>query len=39
MSREQAEQRLQMLEQKEKQLQQRMRSSKNTGGGSRPKDW
>lgn len=39
MSREQAEQRLQMLEQKEKQLQQRMRSAKNQGGGSRPKDW
>ena len=39
MSRDQAEQRLKMLEQKEKELQQRMRSAKNQGGGSRPKDW
>jgi Ca-activated chloride channel family protein len=39
MSPKDALQKLQLLEQKEKEVQQRMQKEKNTGAGSQPKDW
>lgn len=39
ISKQEAEQRLKLLEQKEKQVQQRLQKDKNKGGGSQTKDW
>ncbi|MBL7749266.1 MAG: tetratricopeptide repeat protein [Chitinophagaceae bacterium] len=39
MSQKEAEQRLKLLEQKEKDIKQQMQKAKATGGGSKPKDW
>jgi hypothetical protein len=39
MSRKEAEQRLKLLEQKEKEVQQRLQKEKSKSGGSQTKDW
>ncbi len=39
MDNKEAEQRLKLLEQKEKEVQQRMQQEKSKAGGARPKDW
>ncbi len=39
MNRKEAEQRLKLLEQKEKEVQQRLQKEKSKAGGSQAKDW
>lgn len=39
MNEKEAQQRLKLLEQKEKELQERLQKQKNTSGGGQPKDW
>ena len=39
MSQKEAEQRLKPLQQKEKEVQQKMQKEKSKSGGSQPKDW
>ncbi len=39
MNQKEAEQRLKLLEQKEKEVQQRLQKEKSKTGGGQPKDW